>query len=193
MTDQMNVSLNGHETEDYYTTSTGATVKFLGVSPTFIDKLQNAGTLPEIPVRKYMTEFGEEQTEPMTEEEPKSPEEQAEWDAYVEKRDAILDRRNQNFIRAIFAKGVEVDESHVEEWKQEQEEIWGLEVPTNKVDLKVEYIQNELVGNAEDIINIITGVLGKTGIPEEAMTEVREMFRSSLRRGAVAEAETAEG
>lgn len=167
--------------EDYYTTAKGARIRFIGVNPTLIDKLNNAGTLPEVPYREtVIPDIGTEK-DPLTANDLQTVEEENQWAEYVEKRDAILSRRNDNFLKAIFFHGVDIDDSTIDEWKKEQEEVWGLEVPSNRVDLKVDYINSEIVGNAEDLGNIIAGVLGKAGVPKDKLDEMRATFRGALR------------
>ena len=181
-------NMNGHDPEDFYTTAKGVKIRFIGVNPSLIDKLQSAGNLPDVPVREIgVPELGETQKEPLKADDLQDDEETQRWAEYVEKRDAILQRRNENVAKAIFFHGIEIDDSTLDEWKIEQEEIWGLEVPTNRVDLKVDYINSEIIGNAEDITNIIAGVMYKTGVPKEQLDEMRATFRSTLRRDPDAE------
>src|SRR5690606_37396910 len=103
------------------------------------------------------------------------------WKEYVTKRDAVLQKRNDNFLKAVFFHGIEIDDSTLDEWKIEQEEVWGLEVPNNRVDLKVDYINSEIIDNAEDLGNIIAGVLGKAGVPKDQLEEMRATFRGAIR------------
>lgn len=167
---------------DYVITSKKKRVDLTGVSPTLLQKLQSAGTLPDVPYRETPTVFGENQKEPLTENDLQTDEEKAQWATYISERNTVLAKRHNDFIRAIFAKGTSIDESKIEEWKKEQQEEWGLEVPVGKVDTKVAYIQDELVGTPDDIVNIVTGVLAKVGAPPEAIEEARTMFRGSIRR-----------
>lgn len=179
-----------------YVTENGTVLILNGISPLFIAKLQSVGTLPDVPVRKVKLELdGLEDTfqeEPLSEEDLQDDDERRRWKAYVEERDEVLTRRNNGFMKAVFAKGVTVDLANLEAWREDQE-YYGLTVPTHPTDLKVEYIQTEVVTNAEDMVGIITGVLGKSGIPQEELESVRSMFRGSLRRSSTTEAEAAEG
>lgn len=180
-------------------TSTGVELHLVGVSPLLISKLQSIGILPEVPTRKMMLDFDMEegatpayQEEPLTEKDLIDDEEKKAWADYVVRRDAIMEKRNDSFIKAVFAKGVKVDMSRLEPWKMEME-YFGLEVPTNPIDLKVQYIQTEAIGNAQDMINIITGVLSLTGVQEEDLAEVRGMFQGAVRRPTAGEPDDAEG
>lgn len=190
------LNMNGHDPEDFYITAKGAKVRFIGVNPTLIDKLNSAGNMPDVPYREIeISELGEVQKEPLSANDLQTDEEIRQWAEYVEKRDAILQKRNDNFLKAIFFHGVEIDDSTLDEWKQEQEEVWGLEVPNNRVDLKVDYVNSEVIGNAEDLGNMIAGVLGKSGVPKDQLEEMRATFRGALRGETVSETgeESAEG
>jgi hypothetical protein len=168
------------------TTSKGVKLTLLGISPLLIAKLQGTGVLPPVPTRKYKLDFpgpdGEDQyqEDELTEEDLQDDEEKARWKEYSDKRNEILTKRNDGFLKAIFAKGVEVDLSQLDVWKETMEYL-ELEVPDKPLAQKVEYIQTEAIGNTEDMVEIITGVLGQSGIPEEDLAEVRGMFRDSLR------------
>lgn len=166
-------------------TSKGIALQIVGISPLLIAKLQSVGTLPTVPTRKVPLDFGEGdeafQEEPIKEDEIQNDEEQAAWDAYKAARDVVLAKRNNGFMKAVFAKGVNVDLSRIEEWKRDME-YFDIDIPTHPLDLKVEFIQTEAIGNTDDMVDIITGVLGESGLPEEELANVRTMFRNSVRR-----------
>lgn len=174
------------------TTSKGVELTLLGISPLLIAKLQGAGVLPPVPTRKYKLDFGDDNGEPQYQEEELSEkdlqddEEKALWAEYIAKRNEILTKRNDGFLKAIFAKGVEIDLSNLDKWREEMEFL-NLPVPETTLGMKVEYIQTEAIASTEDMIEIITGVLGQSGIPEEDLAEVRGMFRNSLRPDASGE------
>ena len=179
-----------------YLTANGTELVLNSISPLFIAKLQSVGTLPDIPTRKVKLDLdGLEPTyqeEPLSEEDLQTVEEERIWAKYVEERDAVLTRRNTGFMKAIFAKGVSVDLDHLDAWKEEQE-YFGLEIPEHPTDLKVEYIQTEVITSTDDMIGVITGVLGRSGVPQEELESVRAMFRDSIRRGSTTQADAAEG
>jgi len=175
-------SMNGEDPEDFYTTAKNRQVKFIGVNPTLIDKLQNAGTMPEVPYREVgVPELNDMQKEFLSADDLQTDEEKEQWAEYVQKRNSLTEKRSANVAKAILFHGVDIDDSDIDIWKQEQEEIWGLEVPNNRIDLKVDYINSEIIGNADDIANIMAGVMQKSGVPKEALEEMRATFRGTLR------------
>lgn len=183
-----------------FITSKGVALHLVGVSPLLIAKLQTSGEMPEVPTRKVMLDFGGDgeessndyQIEVLSEDDLQDDEEKKLWAEYIAKRDALLTKRNDKFLKAIFAKGVIVDMSRIDLWKEEMA-YFEIPVPEHPLDQKVEYIQTEALSNTTDMIEIITGVLGESGIPEEDLAEVRAMFQRSVRRDAPGEIVDTEG
>lgn len=184
-----------------FVTSKGVSLYLVGVSPLLIAKLQSAGKLPDVPTRKLMLDFGVEdggedsnnfQTEELRADDLQDEEERRKWADYVRERDTVLTARNEKFLKAIFAKGVNVDMSHIQAWREEME-YFEIPVAEHPLDLKVEYIQTEALSNTQDMVDIITGVLAESGIPEEDLVEVKAMFQRSIRRDSAGEPDDTEG
>ena len=181
-----------------YETDAGAKLILTTVSPLFLKKLQSAGTLPDIPTRKVKLDLdGFEPTyqeEPLAEDDLQDADEERRWKAYVAARDAVLEKRQDRFMKAIFDKGTELigGIQDVQAWKEDLE-YYDLPVPTNPRDIKVEYLQSEIIKTAEDMVGVITGVLAQSGVPEEEVENMRAMFRGSIRRRSTAQTENADG
>jgi hypothetical protein len=190
-----NMSKQPREQKVIYT-SKGDRLVLSGISPLLISKLQSVGTVPDAPTRQVKLDLeGMEPTfqeETLAEDDLQTKEEQVLWAKYTKERDEVLAKRNTGFLKAIFAKGVTVDLTNLEAWKEEQD-YFGLPIPEHPIDLKVEYLQTELITNTEDMIDIITGVLGESGIPEEELESVRAMFQRSIRRNSPEQTEAASG
>lgn len=167
---------------DFVITSRHKKIETVGVSTTTIQQLQSKGELPPPPYREMATALGVDQKEELTEENLLTDEDREKWKEYKEKRDIVLSQRANDFIRYIFFKGTVIDEEEIDLWVREQEVDWGVTVPSNRIDRKVAYIQDELIGGSEDAVNVISAVLAKTGAPQEAIEQMRGMFRSALRR-----------
>lgn len=191
------VSMNGNGVEDgpvegtdYIITSKGKRIDFIAVSETLLRKTQTSGTLPDVPYRENKLDFGDAvEREELTADNLLTDEEKTQWQEYVTVRDAVAEKRNADFIKAVLTKGTVFDESGIEEWKEEQVEDWGFILPDKKLELRMEYIQMELAPSPEDMMGIITGVLGKSGLPEKELESMRTMFRSALRPDTAVETE----
>lgn len=176
-----------YSTPDVYTTSKGATVRFIGLNPQRLGKLQTAGKEPEVPYREYETDFGDKQKEPLSENDLQNDEERTKWAEYIAKRDALKNKRDENIFKYVFNDGFAVNEDEIEDWKRQEEEEWGLELSNSPIQLRIDFINAKVVGNAQDLAEIMAGVLERTGVPAESLDEVRNSFRSNLRRSTTPE------
>jgi hypothetical protein len=149
--------------------------------------------MPDVPTRKVQLDFdvaeGDEpvyQDEDLTEDDLRDESERKRWKEYTDTRDAVVEKRNDGFLKAIFSKGVNVDLSNLDLWKESMDYL-GIEVPENIIAQKVEFIQTEALGNTDDMMEVIIGVLEQSGIGEENLAEVRASFRRSARGPAPAQ------
>lgn len=173
-----------YTTPDVFTTSLGVKVRFIGLNQQRMETLRNAGTMPSVPYREMMTDFGAAQKEPLTADDLQTVEEEEQWREYVEKRDAIEKKRDENVMKYTFTSGFEilgVTDEQIDEWKEEQA-VWGLEVPDNKIDVKFQYINTYVIGNNDDFAEIMAGIMERTGVPGERLDELRSTFRNQVRR-----------
>lgn len=186
------VSSNGHNkpdsfysTPDIFTTSTGEKVRFIGLNQQRLEVLRNAGKLPPVPQRVMITDFGGEQKEDLTENDLQNDEEKILWQEYIEKKKAVENKRDENVMKYTFTSGFEVldlTDEKLNEWKQEEEEVWGNEVPGNRVDILLQYINTRIIGNNNDYAEVMAGIMERTGVPPEMLDELRESFRHQVRR-----------
>lgn len=178
---------NIYTVPEILTTSKGAKVRLIGLNPARLEKLQSAGKMPAKPYREIPNDLGDPQKEFLSEKDLQNDEERALWAEYQEQVAVIERKRNENVMKYVFNDGFAVDESDIEIWKQQEEEEWGLELPASPIQLKMDYINARVVGNAEDLGNIMAGVLERTGVPAEMLDEVRDSFRGTVRQSATPE------
>lgn len=194
-------SNNGHNGDgdsrysmpDEFITSKGATIRFIGLNPARMDKLQNAGTMPPKPFRLIENDLGDPQREELSENDLQNDQERAEWADYKAKVAAVEQKRNENVMKYVFNEGFAVDDSEIDAWKQEEEEEYGVELPTSRLQLRVDFINAKVIGNTDDLANIMAGVLERTGVPPEMLEEVRDSFRNTVRQGTTPEVTSKQG
>lgn len=201
------VNTNGHNkpdslysTPDVFTTSTGMQVRFIGLNQQRLETLRNAGKMPEVPVREIKNDLGAApQKEKLSENDLMNDEEKEIWAEYKEKVAAVERRRDENVMKYTFTSGFQVldlTDDKLDEWKQEEEEVWGNEVPGNRVDILLQYINTRVIGNNDDYAEIMAGIMERTGVPADMLDELRSSFRNQVRRspaGEVAEESSTEG
>jgi hypothetical protein len=188
-----------YEIEDghvYVTTSTGARVECLAMG----DQLMRVGTAildptePTVPTYTAVSVEGGTEDFPHNEksiQDPKTPDEdRAAWAEYlVAKADhdakaaANESRRATLRVRFMALRATRVvGQPDLEEWAREQEEEWAIPVPDGETDRLLFYWTTEAVKTQEDGYKVFNGVMAATGLDEEVLDQVEEMFRNSLGR-----------
>lgn len=173
-----------YSTPDIFTTSTGAKLRFIGLNQQRLETLQNAGKEPSVPKRKIPNDIGGEQIEDLSADDLQTPEEQLLWKEYEEKINLIRKKREENVLKYTFTSGFEVidlDDEKLNEWKWEEENVWGNEVPGNRIDILLQYINTKVIGNNDDYVEIMAGIMERTGVPAHMLDELRDTFRGRVR------------
>lgn len=181
---------NPYSTPDVFTTSTGAKVRLIGLNQQRVETLRNAGKMPPKPFRVMVTDFGGEQKEELSESDLQTDEEKEQWRKYKEDMAEIERKRDLNVMRYTFTSGFEVidlTDEKIEEWKWEEENVWENEVPDNKIDTLLGYINSKVIGNNDDYAEIMAGIMERSGVPADALDELRDSFRSQVRRNSTSE------
>jgi len=168
-----------------YTTMLGKQVKVHGLSPYLMDmvqaKYERENPEPKPPTYTVPLPGGDDvETHFHDDTTPKTPEVQAQWEQY--KRDVDEWEAGQQLvtIKAIIAKGVEFDMPEDDSWAEIQTEILGLDVPTEPLARKIHYFQTEIMGSAQDTMNLMLGSMGMTGMNEEVNEYASRLFHSAL-------------
>lgn len=178
---------NQYSTPDILTTSKGVKVRLIGLNPARLQRLQTAGKQPAKPFRLIPNDLGESQREELSASDLQTDEERKQWAEYQAELARVEEKRNDNVMKYVFTDGFEVDASDMEEWKRLEEEEYGLELPESPVQLRMDYINAKVIGNAEDLANIMAGVMERTGVPAEMLDEVKNSFRRTVQRDTTGE------
>lgn len=177
-----NENENGYTIPDVLTTSKGASVKLIGLNPARLTRLQTAGKMPDVPYREIPNDLGVPQRENLSANDLQDDDERARWAAYLEECNVIEEKRNENVMKYIFTEGFDVDLTDIDEWAREEVEEYGLEVSEKRIQRRMDFINARVLGTAEDLGNIMAGVLERTGVPADMLDEVRNSFRGTLRQ-----------
>lgn len=180
-------SMNGYSTSDLYTTSKGASVRFIGLNPARLDQLQSAGKAPAKPVREIPNDLGAPQKEELSEKDLQTDEERAAWADYKQEMAKLENKRNENVMKYVFNDGFAVDDSEIEEWKRQEEEEYGIIPEGTPLKIRMDFINARVIGNSEDLANIMAGVLERTGVPADKLDEVKDTFRGTVRQNTAPE------
>ncbi len=186
----------------YVTTSLGVKVRCLP----YADMLMRAGILiqppeePSPPTFMRASADGEEYPQPYTQEEidanPNVPDDdKAAWAAYLLARDEYEtalagadSQRNEKRMAVLALKATRIEE-HVDydAWAEEQETLFGIPVPDDPKQRRIVYFATEVAVTKEDGARLMAGVLRASGLSEEALDHVEDMFRDQVVDGSDAE------
>ena len=168
-----------------FTTSTGVTVRIIGLNQKLYDGVRSSIEFPEVPMYEAPIGSGKEiELHPINQtvlDDPSLTDEEREeleiaWEEYTrDLREAELEL-NQRVVSMILLKGIQVDMPDDDEWIKEQEFL-GIEIPKNFVERKLHWIDTEVIATYEDLLTIMELVMDQTGIPSEALAEAKKLFR----------------
>lgn len=166
-------------TSEVFTTSKGITVKVVGVSQLWLDKLRTAVQFPEPPKYSVKTVAGDEEWHEHDETTLETPEDKQAWQEYQVAYATAEFKRNEMITKYILTQGIEVVIPEEGDWA-DMMSFLGIQQSKNPVERKYDYIRTEVLGTAEDIAAVLTKVMRLTGVPEEALAEAQESFRDML-------------
>jgi hypothetical protein len=164
---------------DTLTTSKGITVRIVGVSQLWLDKLRTAVKFPDPPKYSVTTVTGDVEYHSHDETTLETDEDRRLWAEYQAETAKAEFRRNEMITKYVLTKGVEVDIPDSGEWI-DMNAFLGIDLPTNPIERKYEYVRSEVVGTAEDLAEIISKVMELSGVPQEALEEAKASFRDLL-------------
>lgn len=168
-----------------YRASSGITIWLRPVSPMFLNKVVMTVEEPEPPTYQMESLPG---LDPITftydekaiQDEDVSALDKARWQKYLQDVEDVAEKRRTKGMEAVFARGVKVDMPEDNGWVEEQE-FYGVTVPTNPVDRRVHYIMTEVLMTQQEMVEVMAKITGKTaGVSEEAIEAVNKSFRGTL-------------
>lgn len=164
-----------------YVTSTGISVKCKGIPQLLLDKIQASVEKPEPPKYKITAAGGDEIWEPHTPDTLETEEDKKLYANYLSQLSAAETIINERMFKAVAMKGVEVELPEDTSWIDMQRFL-GVIIPDDPLELKFLYVQTEVIGNTDDMMEITQLVMQETGVSEEALVEARKSFPSSVQR-----------
>lgn len=173
--------MSNFETADcVFTSSTGRKITLQGVSPFLVDKVRAGIVFPKPPTYTAATATGEIETYPHDETTLATDEDKKAWAAYQADLAQAQAKSNDTMARLILTRGVVLTIPD-DGWREEQESF-GIQIPDKPVDLKLHFIMTEVIGNADDLGEIIAQVLGLSTMDERAVEAARSSFRLAIKR-----------
>ena len=185
---------DNHELRQF-TTVDGRVVTIHPVSNYLIQKLAGAvesrlrqeGAPIDPPTYTVTPASGAVETFPHDEASLQTDEDRAAWAAHIAATEKLQRERERITTRLFLLRGLEIGDVPPE-WSEDMGHL-GIEVPKDPDDLKLEYIQTEVMRTPEDVIRATMAImrLSAAGAPQEEIEAAEAAFRRSISRSRSAE------
>lgn len=174
----------GHRLEMHYTSTLGVEVIFLPMPPLLREKieasLEKEWPRPEPPTYTIKTTAGVEETHPHDETTLETEEDKADWAAYKQENNEWDEENSRRMLRAIQLQCIKLTNQDDTEWIERQEFL-GIDVPENKFERHLHYIETEVIGNEDDIMACMTIPMQlAANASDEDMAAAEKLFRDAV-------------
>lgn len=180
------------EKKGVFTNSAGRRFEIVGVSPLTLRYLdestrsdwKKSGRLPPCPTYEVENAAGEKIRLPHDDKTEKTPEEQEDWNAYVDANRRMDAEISEKIINLVLLDCVSVAPEDMASWQSKMRAL-GIPVPEDEAERKLAYGRTEVIRTPEDVADLLVAVMRLTpGISEEAVKAAERQFRRALQEAA---------
>lgn len=183
--------------ESEFTLSNGRKLKIRSVSPFMLGRLRPA-VMKEFKVGKFPTyivetvgggsqEFSHDATTLDVEDDPEQSRiNWKEWNEYHQKLALVSLEANRRFLILLLRRGVDVEVPEDDSW-QADHRASGIEIPEDPVELKIMYIQDELIHSKSEWGRLCDEILALSDITEEDVAAATESFLDNVEGSGIKE------
>lgn len=107
-----------------------------------------------------------------------------EWEAYLKEAKAAEAEYSGKFSEMMVWDGVDVAVPGPDSDWQKECDHFGIPVPTDPISRKICYVYREMLAGPEDLGFLIADILQLSQMDQEAVTKIRDSFRSSIQKQA---------
>jgi hypothetical protein len=152
-----------------------------GIPPLMIPRVSNSIKFPDKPTYTVTLATGEKQVFEHDEKSLTTEEDKEAWKKYLDDQKEAETELSQKMLKVILQEGVivEDDDSRIARWKKRQA-IIGLPVSEDIDQLLLDFKQDEVVKNAQDINDLMDQVMSLTGVKKEDLAAARQSFQDTL-------------
>jgi hypothetical protein len=183
-------SMSEDREERFVVTTDGRRIAVRPVAPVMIARIQlaaekelrKAGVVTDKPTYTVTTVAGVVETHEHDEKSIQSPEEKEAWVKYLHGQKRLEALSNERTTKYALLEGL-VIEPPSPEWAEGMQ-FFGVEMPTNPRDLKLQYIETEVLRTPEDMANAAMKILhlSVAGVDPEALAAAEASFRGKVER-----------
>lgn len=164
-----------------FKSSSGKEIKVLGVSQTLIDGVLASVKFPEKPKYKAVTAGGGEEWYEHDLTTLETPEDKAAWAKYEEDTKTANAELYKRMFNMFVLKGTAFEIPNESDWVEEQQFL-GIALPTNKFELKVHYLQSEILHTQGDYSDLTIAIMAESGAKEEVVASAQAAFRDQVNK-----------
>lgn len=176
-----------------YVTSSGLEVVLSGLPPLVPQRVDASVEYPDKPTYEVETASGDIEVYEHDEESLDTDESRAEWKAYEEALQEAETQLTEKLLYAVLVNSVELEdyEDKFATWKHQQKlqqlPLAEPEDPENETSVRLAeeenkfyFMQSEVFHDADDIGEILTVVMGLTGVSVEDLASARDSFPGEM-------------
>ena len=170
-----------------YTTRKGVAIRLRLFSPVLRDKVRQSVEFPEVPVYVATTAGGGKEEHEYTEDMIETDEEREMWRAHQGNLLAANLILYERLGRLALIRGTEVNIP--DGWEKEQE-LFGIEVPTDPIERKLHWIETEAVESNDDLSALILAILAYQNVTLEERAAAAASFQPPVEGDTASETES---
>lgn len=175
-----------------FTTSTGVELILKRISPLLVNKAQASVIFPERPTYEAETVSGEIEIHEHDKTTLETEEDHEAWRQYLMEYMRAEQLQNERLTNVLLRRGIDYDALQLPEdegWIEEQQDIFGIEVPEDPFKRKMHWLETEAFTTTEEIEKLIIRLMAMTGVDEEVLTAAERSFRRPLEGDTAGEAD----
>jgi len=172
--------------EKVYITEEGMELRLKHVSSNLLTQITRAIEFPKPPTYKVELASGDveeydhdETTLEVEDDEEATRQNKRAWEKYKKELDEANADAMRLQTRAMLFKGIDIELPEETDWIEELE-ILGVDIPDNKTDLKILYIETEVLKSLRDMLEVTVELMKLSGVRGEAIDKIESSFRSLL-------------
>jgi len=160
-----------------YTASSGLVVILHGLPPLTPQRINSSIEYPKKPTYEVENVAGDKDVYEHDETTLENDADKQAWADYLQAQDEAETELTEKLLYAVLLECVELTkfEEKFESWKKKQKLI-GLDLSSDEDENKFYFMQTEVFHDSDDIGEILTVVMGLTGVSVEDLAEARDSF-----------------
>lgn len=160
-----------------YTSSSDLEVILHGLPPLVPQRLDASVAYPDKPTYEVETASGDVEKYEHDKDSLETPEDEEAWQQYLDDMAEAETELTEKLLYAILVESVELKDykDHFDRWKKKQK-FMKLELSEDEDENKFHFMQIEVFRDADDIGEILTIVMGLTGVSVEDLADSRDSF-----------------